>query len=164
MPRIVTIDPGVKGTGYAVWRGGLYWPRLEPPIASGVLSVDRDSSWSIRSAKMLREFYGLCKDYVPNRVICEYPEFFASGKGYASAAGGNLVKLAHLVGMFDGACVLSQCPFSMMPVREWKGQMSKQLVIQRIRKRLGKTYKSHAADAVGIGLHCKGHLTKGKNR
>jgi hypothetical protein len=52
----------------------------------------------------------------------------------------------------------------LVPVLEWKQQLKKQLVRERIDRRLAEgrwvnnfgAFKSHTEDAVGIGLHVQG--------
>jgi hypothetical protein len=84
---------------------------------------------------------------------------FGSAKGYAVAASGDLVKLSCLVGMIAGLCKAMGIIIYLVPVAKWKGQLTKEAVIYRIEKILGKcTYEKDEWDAVGIGLWAKGLL------
>lgn len=90
-------------------------------------------------------------------VACELPQFFNSAHGTMVAAQEGLVKLTMLVGYFGGMCTHYGVSFSPIKVQDWKGQLPKEVVKNRIRKILRK--KQHVLlskdmwDAVGIGIH-----------
>ena len=75
---------------------------------------------------------------------------------------GDLVTLSFFIGFLAGR--LAPVPFIPIEVNRWKGQLSKKNVEQRIKNKLGEQVcdtlgiKTHAWDAVGIGLYCKGYF------
>lgn len=102
-------------------------------------------------------------------IYIEWPSFFGgSARGYASAARDDIVKLSIATGYI--IAWLEKCrggrpgEIIPVPVRNWKGQLPKDVVIQRIKKLLGTAacyrlgVKTHAYDAIGIGLYAKGHF------
>jgi hypothetical protein len=98
-----------------------------------------------------------------SRVAIEYAEFRSgSVVGHAAAARGNLTDLCMAAGYHLGAFGIQMVCCDLIPVSEWKGQLKKEMTTDRIHRVLGKvaadgTYiESHAADAVGIGLHALG--------
>lgn len=78
------------------------------------------------------------------------------------AGRGDLVTLSFFIGYLAGRI----CPIPFIPVEinKWKGQLSKKNVTDRIKNKLTKKVcktleiRTHAWDAVGIGLWAKGHF------
>ena len=95
------------------------------------------------------------------RLVIEAPQFFDSAGGHTSARRGDLLKLTLACGIFVGACGLPTVPVTPL---EWKGQLPKRVVNNRIIEILGRTKlarlgaASHAMDAIGLGLWYAGKL------
>lgn len=159
----VTLDPGQR-TGVAVWDADTFNERVRP-VSVSMLTVGpgrREWPWAERCKALGDKFAGLFKWQTVVRVYCELPAFFEGATGHAAAAKGDVVKLAYLVGVYAGICHARGVVFSPVPVIEWKGQLSKEIVARRIVKKIGRTAQDgqefHADiwDAVGIGLYVKG--------
>lgn len=97
------------------------------------------------------------------RVFIEWPSFFGSAIGHAAAARGDLVKLTFGAGFVCGELhSIFGCKTEPILVNDWKGQLPKDEVTRRIRSIIGVKkcrnlgIKTHAWDAVGIGLYAKG--------
>jgi len=154
------IDAGVTGTGYATW---LKMPKQRParPDDVGCISASPSRSWADRAAYITTR---LAEDVFDNHgsalVVIEQPTLWSgSAKSQAAAEGGNLGKMMFLIGMI--AQVLQQDGINLLLVtpNEWKGSMPKSVVITRIKRVLkGWSPRSHAADAVGMGLSALGML------
>ena len=146
---IITIDPGLTGTGYAIWdkkwelmRYGILNP---PPL-----------SWENKAYAIAGKISELCGTYGVNEGAIEFPAFFQSAGGATVAASGALVKLTMLVGIICGTVDFKPI---LVEVRDWKGQLPKDVIIKRIKRILPNCKaKSHDWDAIGIGLHLKGDL------
>jgi hypothetical protein len=98
-----------------------------------------------------------------DRVYCEFPQLFSSAKSHAAASKGNLFQLSFLIGVFAQVACDHSASFHPVEVNTWKGQMEKDAVAERVALRLHEeiwSYPDHANDAVGLGLHVKGHFTK----
>lgn len=139
----LTIDPGITGTGWAQWdkdwnlkRWGVYKPRQT-------------------STTKKEEIVDFIKQKAPglSKVWVEEPEFFQSKGGMVTARSGALVKLTVLVGM-----IIQATGATPIKVRDWKGNLPKDVVIKRIHKITGQWFLSHDADAVGIGLYISGRF------
>jgi Holliday junction resolvasome RuvABC endonuclease subunit len=150
MATIITIDPGLAGTGYAIWNQ--QWDLM----GHGVLTC--------KSAKNIYQqlhFYGMkikevVDDCCSDMMYIEYPAFFQSAKGSVTAAGGGLVKLTILVGYLSA---ILDIEFRFVEVNKWKGQLPKNVIINRIKAIYpGIQAKTHAWDAIGIGLYIKGEF------
>lgn len=150
--KFLSVDPGLSGTGWAVWGPGQL-----PPLRSGSLSAPADRDWLIRARWLGNEVRHLAESWGVDYVVIEQPQFMESaGKGLIAAREGDLVKLSILVGV-----IAAQHSHSVLvEVREWKGSMSKEVSHRRIRSKLPGwvpcTATSHEMDAVGIGLFAKG--------
>lgn len=166
------VDPGLGGTGWAFFEAistKAEKGREIRPSASGVLKVPKPAieggSWLHHSAAVAAAFQGLLAAYHPRLVVLEQPGVWSgSAKSYASAATGtdgetgDLFKLSYLVGQLGWATklVLGIFPVLVMPY-EWKGQLSKELVKERL-EAYGIEAREHEADAVGMGMAAQGAL------
>jgi len=157
---LLSIDPGINGTGWALWRN-------QTLKKAGIIRVaKRGMDWREKSLEVAREVSVLVATHRVAAVACEYPEYMQSQKGEMVARRGDLVKLAFLTGVIAGRC----CPLdaAMVPVHMWKGQLSKENVERRIRRILTREegydicglldLKSHMWDAVGVGLFMQGRF------
>ncbi len=156
--RILTVDPGLGGTGWAYWDN--FSSKVKPfipPSNWGILNCDK-GSWQERSIKIAYQFRSVLIETGANYIIIEMPELWQTGKSMASATSGDLHKLIYLIGQLSiFSHNMHGAPRLILP-REWKGQLDKPTVIHRIKKLLGLNINSHAADAVGMGLSLQGVL------
>lgn len=156
--QTVTVDPGLLGTGYAVWGS------VDAPLHSGVLKVPSGLSkklyWTDRCFFLADKFRTLLLELtVPySEIYIEYPKFFQSATGLASAGSGDVFKLTFLVGVLAQTVRENDRIFKELPVNIWKGNLPKEVIIGRIKQRLGVEYGNHVADAVGMGLFLRGEL------
>ncbi len=170
-----SIDPGVDGTGWAVFLPG----HLEP-AASGAVQVGRAGEWGDRAADTARAVFRAVMDGYLERctfkepatcgglgmVFVEEPQFMEGGRGIVAARGGDLVKLCLLAGMVVGQFSSSSRDLLVryVPVIEWKGSLPKDVTDRRVRAKLRGTgwepsgTTTHEIDAVGLGLYVKGVL------
>lgn len=156
MRHRVSIDPG-REIGVAVW-DSRRWKRLVPPVATGVV---RPLSWKLPYHTRVEQqgviLFELLERYRPiTHVYAEWPMFMESEKGFMAAMDGDLVKLTYCTGFIGALSMALGAIFVPVEIRDWKGQLPKNVVELRIRKMLGRAYPNHAADAVGIGLDRKG--------
>jgi hypothetical protein len=166
---MIAIDPGITGTGVAIYYGreSKLWGVAEPPAyVCNIYPAHREGTevtWQDRmthvaaQVKWLFDFSG----FVFSECVCEFPDYWTGdAKGQAAAVNGDIMKLAALVGAILHMASERNIPVTLVSPRVWKGQLPKEAVEYRIRKMLGaeatKDYKSHTWDAVGIGLWAKG--------
>lgn len=160
--KFITIDPGLGGTGYAVFGEGLF------PEKTGVLHSKTTGSWAQRQTDII-EGLDDALSYISqlDRAYIELPAFFESNKGVTCATGkdggdSDLVKLSVMVGRIYEAMLGYDLDIHLIRVNHWKGTLPKKIVSLRIQKRLGlestgeEVFGDHACDAVGIGLFVKG--------
>lgn len=168
--RFLSVDPGIE-LGAAMWDyessenpSVALTPICMPPIDTGVFYPNKDLEWVEGVQTTIAKLDGfISRNSDPEsgvsvaQCFCEWPAFFEDAR--VAARDGALVKLAAAVGMVIELCRHRNIMFFQVPVHKWKGQMPKEAVINRIRKRLpGHEYRSHAWDAVGIGLWAKGYF------
>ncbi len=152
-----SVDPGINGTGVAIWDLDHKYKKV-PPINAFTIKATKRTTWENRSNTMTKSFYSVLDRYKPEQIYMEYPAYFHSAGGKMVAERGDLVKLAALAGMLCGASTVSDFPvaWTWVNVVDWKGQLPKLVCVQRIDKILGQTFDSeHSYDAVGIGLWVK---------
>jgi len=151
MNRLMTVDPGISGSAYAVWNNK--WQLVE---AQNLYPSSEADSWEDACVSLSEKVAQLTIRHEVTVGAIEYPAYFASVSGEMVAKKGDLLKLTFLVGMLY--CQFVEC--TLVPVREWLGQLPKEVVEGRIRRILGaeacKDFKSHTWYAVGIGLYLKG--------
>ena len=159
---VLGIDPGFKGTGWAVVRK---LDGRKPVVeASGVIRPER----SLRRKGLAVPYLLLALNiqyklslevhrFQPTKIVIEMPALWGRNAiSLASAQRGDLFQLAMLVGVFSGD--LHQC-CGVVPVlrtaAEWKGQLSKEAIVKRIQRALGVStaLRDHEADAVGMCLN-----------
>ena len=142
----LTIDPGVGGTGYAVWWGS-------DLVESGSITPKSKGSWS---EKVLEISQGLRLNFnLADVMFYEQPQALKN----ACTAGGDLVKLSILAGIIHAKGMDLRHQPCGVEINKWKGNMKKELCTKRILSKMKKlgwkptTNKDHETDAVGIGLY-----------
>lgn len=160
MPKchIASIDPGVSGTGVALWSENNWYRLVKPKHVETIYPKRNLPDWTDRMSSIMERLEILLSRFDVTNLYCEVPQFFGSSvKGQVTAETGDLVKLSAIVGAIAELCRQRRVRLVLVPVIRWKGQISKALVEARIKKRLPELeVTSHAIDAVGIGLHAKG--------
>lgn len=167
--RVIVIDPSCWSTGVAVWRyrkaEDFFNERPEPPARVGLWTPNTKRSernWHHAVRWQAQRLRRAIKEWAPVReVACELP-ILLGGKSRVVGDSGALVKLSVCVGAFAGVCATHRVNFLPVPVADWKGQLPKRLVNDRIRRLLGTdlckrmNFRCDIWDAVGIGLWLKG--------
>ena len=163
-PYILSIDPGLGGTGFALWLDG----KLQKV---GIIKPrSTDSDYYDRGMSIAEGYNNLLVEIEPKRsdvenlnvVYIEYPAFFGGAGGTMVAARGDLVKLSWIAGTICGLSIARNWIPIMVNVHDWKGQLPKDVVISRIKDKYPEVgvfdIQSHAWDAVGIGLYAQGRF------
>ncbi len=162
----MSIDPGLGGTGYAVWSRATA-SKLELPLESGSIpsaegTLQVRMAWICACIRHTSYLRGVCE------IVIEKPAFMEGGKGIVAARDGDLVTLSILVGALighmwrteNGREVAATYGTHLVDVVDWKGNMSKEMTEVRVKQKLPKwrsqSNTTHEADAVGLGLYAKG--------
>jgi len=166
----IGIDPGFGGTGVALFRemhlNSVVWKRKigKKPfeIRAHILATDIAGWLKGEVEKDDAPRVGLVG---PPTIVCEIPAYQSTPSRSMGWKKGDLQKLTYLVGAIGYACAtLELCDDpQLFPVYEtvtpagWKGQLSKQIVINRIRKRIPNVDEKFSPkldiwDAIGIGM------------
>lgn len=156
---LLAIDPGVIGTGWAVFN-----KEHKLLIAHGtVRPLNKSKDWLDRAIEVTeRLFTATVEEYPIENIYIECPRFMGGTAGLMVASRGDLVKLCLLTGMI--LCTVTQniSPTIALPEpSEWKGQLPKEVCQERIEKILKRSFKgdsNHAVDAIGIGLWALGRF------
>jgi Holliday junction resolvasome RuvABC endonuclease subunit len=150
---VMFIDPGIDGAGWAHFR------MVKPENIRGALSASgviphTAGTWDFNARQICRAFESLHKKYDPTRVVFEFPEtWMNSAKSQAATAKGDLLKLACLIGgMKYIADEWTNLPPVFVLPREWKGQLPKQVVVNRVARIIGRVPVNHEADAIGMAI------------
>lgn len=165
--NFISIDPGLGGTGYAVWSRERA-SKLEDPIESGSIPAPADGALEVRMAWICAAIRHVCSKNSVVELVIEQPQFMEGGKGLVAARDGDLVVLSMLTGALCGSLwrcengrdVAASYGTHLVPVNVWKGNMSKEMTEERVRKKLPAycrtTKTTHESDAIGLGLYAKG--------
>lgn len=158
--NLMAIDPGLQGTGFAIWERD--HPRV--PQQVGIVRGGSGKDWMRRVDSIASDIADLAENYGIRHIVCEMMEMHQSARAKMAWAG-DLQRTLILIGTIHGR-TWPFCPrFTLTPPSEWKGQLPKAVTIRRVRKCVGKEncmrldIKTHAWDAVGIGLWYQGLIT-----
>lgn len=164
MKTMLCIDPGLSGTGWAVFHG-------ERLIGQGTLHAEPGGDWLDRAFDLAKKITEISCHPIQrfNLILIEKCKNLQSKKGVAALLSNAIMKLA----IFTGMCVMACDPFAsrveLIDVATWKGSMPKKIMDRRLAHAFGATDKqakhpleflkekigknsSHSRDAIGIGL------------
>lgn len=148
--NVLTVDPGWKVSGWA------WWEKLDSE------HLRPDDSGVVRSESPLEharevEYVLWSHRHEIDRAFVEGQEYF--GARHASTARGDMFKVAQAAGVWAGLIFTENSVFpEFIKPTVWKGQILKEVLHGLIEERLGRRYREHEADAVGIGLYLAGSL------
>lgn len=152
--QTIYIDPGLSGTGWAIFENGNY-------RVSGVIHCNNNQTrkiiWQERGRMIAHNIGEVIYVHKPiQEIVIEFPRVWHNTQSsVASNRGGDLLKLSCLIGNIivyahrRGATVCN-----LIHPDEWKGQLPKEVVIHRIKEKLKFIPCDHEADAIGMGLFC----------
>lgn len=151
----MSVDPGVSGTGVAIWKGR--------ELKDSFSIIPRGKSWKDKLEDLVFRIGDELDLPSFLALVYEMPfiDFTSSERSMISASKQDVVKLCLGAGMIAGA-FLSWAPNAHLypiPVQEWKGQVPKSVHQKRLQKRfrlLGlkpQTNTTHEADAIGLGIY-----------
>lgn len=156
---LIAIDPG-DNTGIAVFSEKNPIPFETQLIkeSSKTKKLSKDERLKLQSEKFYWYINDLLDTFdVKNNeiyfVIEGVKHYGGDVKSTAASTRGDLFKLAYLVGsyFYIGTCFTEHVRI-VLPT-EWKGQMTKDGVKSRVKRRIDQTFSTdHVTDAVGIGL------------
>lgn len=141
---MISIDPGVKGCGVAVWRHGT--------LIGAAYETDSDPRMLAHKVPT--------NDDTDGDLVIEMPQVYARSKSKGDP--NDLIKLAVMVGRILQSNQGLQWVY--LP-RQWKGQVPKDILTERTKRaltnlELDRVYLPKAPslhhnvwDAIGIGLH-----------
>lgn len=160
----ITIDPGARdkgGTGVAVFTTKLTDEHLT--IISPLETYQLESkapTWLEKVDEIANQLYSIialnAHKQVHPLVFIERPKFFESFKGQTAAKSDSLFKLCFVTGRLYSVIRGFNLKCELLPIVDWKGQLSKKQVGTRIKRICGKNWKGDVEDAVGMGLYLKG--------
>jgi hypothetical protein len=133
------IDPGISGTGWAEFKSS--------KLVGWGIERSNKLTWQERAREIMIRMEQRAKN--AEKVFCEWPTGrFSGAAGLAASNTDALLKLCFLIGALEVACG----SLTLVSVQTWKGQLPKEIVQKRAERFFKTTgFKSHAADAVGIG-------------
>jgi len=154
--RMMSVDPGLGGTGISVWSG----KRLE---SATVITAPRGEEWDVRAIWYAQAVYDKAVNEVVSDVVIEMPQYMQSAGGQLTARANSLVKLTTLVGCMLFALSDEERRVHLITPTKWKGQLPKPAMVKRIQARIPKACArimpmTHAWDAIGLGLYFQGRF------
>lgn len=150
MSRIISIDPGTRLSGYALFVNGACTDASVIASRKGSRANNTVAGRAHDMARQLRERVGLVDVAVVERPVI-YPD--------SRERDSDIVNLAVTAGILAGAF---DCELDMPTPREWKGTVPKDIhnsrtraacpAAARIISQIRGGVRNHAWDAVGLGL------------
>ena len=151
---VAFVDPGVSGTGVALWED---ISALGPPDETDRWSP-RKVPWDVNFAQCVLWFEKWLGESPAQLVVIEGVEVWMGEKSLTAGARGNLSKLAYLVGALVHVCIVENVEWIIVTPSQWKAQLPKDAMQRRVRQALGVSYREHEYDAVAMGLAAQGRL------
>jgi len=151
---IVSLDPGTKHAGIAVWE--------DDELTAAWLV--RGTGWLATAQQVLLDL----EDRFPACILVEFdlvmekPQIYHQAKQKGEQA--SLIELALMVGAVAGMSRLHPRRVTTYQPAAWKRQIPKNVMVERVRSRLmseecervvlpAKSLQHNVWDAIGIGLH-----------
>jgi hypothetical protein len=149
------IDPGIN-IGMA-----LFLDEFAEPVCTKLIQAQQSKGWDLNSQVVCFAFkHEVRKLFNNNKCIhafIEKPQFMESHVGLTAARDDSLFKLICIYGSM--IYILREIGYTVHPIAtNWKGQMKKHMVADRIKRIINMEFPNHIEDAVGIGLWLKGIL------
>jgi len=159
---LVAIDPGITGTGFAVFSPlgqTLRFTHVFKPI------LDDAAPWFSRAADVAAQLAANVQEAEPCDIVIELPIVYQSSAGRNAQHSGSIIKLGFLTGMLYG---MARTRMGVGEIRcvtapEWKGQLPHAIVVKRVVRiypqMSEKGVTEHEIDAVGLGIfHLRGEF------
>lgn len=148
---ILTIDPGVN-IGMA-----LFWKEHTKPIWTNCIQATQTNDWILNHQVVLNAFEVEIKSFKSiQHIYIEQPKFMESHMGMTAARSNSLFKLICVY----GAMMYIMRRNSLAAIYEidtnWKGNLDKKKLADRIKRKHNLEFPDHVCDAVGLGLWLKG--------
>jgi hypothetical protein len=152
----MTVDVGLT-SGAALWKKKVGAGR---PFITFCLAAPRRGTITQRAWHVADGLAQAAVTYDVSRAFLEQPQYMDSASGQRSARRGDLFKLIYTTGVIAGALLARLIEVHTIKISEWKGQLPKNVVDERIARALKVTVRelkrmyvtSHERDAVGMGL------------
>lgn len=161
---LLAVDPGLQGTGLAFWSS----TRTPAPEWTEVVS-DRKGDWLDRSDRIARHVAERLRTETTTgrmlgdvRLVCELMEMHGGARAQMMWKSGDLQRTLIFTGMLIARTSRYVDKVTLVGPGTWKGQLPKSVVEHRLKRYLGGPIwrtlgiRSHAWDAVGIGLWALG--------
>lgn len=154
----MTVDPGWN-TGICNWTSVKKHPLRTTCLKINYKLRTKKTMVETKLSFMIPLFKSELAAFKPREVYIEGVGMWGGAISHASAARGDTFGLAFLVGAYFQCCKEMSIVPHIVKVQDWKGQMSDDVVIERVRMATDKVFASvHETCAVGIGLSKKGLL------
>lgn len=147
--RVLSIDPAIRNTGYAVLEGD---PRKPQVLAYDVISIPKSVPQSAALAAVRTHLANVIQKFQPDEVAVEGIIYVQS---HQTAISMGAARAAALIAAADhGLAVYEYAPSKIKMAVVGKGKADKNQVAFMVRALLGlsETPPSDAADALAIGM------------
>ncbi len=152
----LTVDPGLRGCGFAYWRGASL---MVAGFAPGAASGTGPPVWAAAARAVVSR---APSDEAVTLVVVETMKVYTHG----SADPADLLELQGIAGTIGGMIVARGGESEGLDARTWKGQVPREITGNRVAKKIldrewwpfvqvppRKTHLNDAMHAVGIGLY-----------
>ena len=152
---LLSIDPGVSACGVAIWE-------KDKLILAKLISAQGSDRAKSLTQQINELVYDVCESRLVDLAI-EFPQIYHA---YAKGDRNDLLELAATIGALTYGL---RMPVTRYLPREWKGQVPKKIMCDRIKKKLlpiemthvqlpVKSLQHNVWDGIGIGLKHLGRL------
>ena len=144
----ISVDPGISGTGVAVWDDDKQVPTWVVPMKHKTKD------------EYMAHFNKLFNLKVITHCVCENATYFqGDDRGEVTLRSGKLIKLAQFIGGIQEVCRANHVTVELVTPQKWKGQLPKRITIKKVMQHWPsvpfnpkKESDSHMFDAIAIGM------------
>ena len=122
----ISIDPGVSGTGVAVWPSKYHPEERMLPCKTFSLTYNYKDQYMSDLTKII----GM---YRVKECFCENATYFqGDDRGQVTLTSGKLIKLAQFIGGVEEVCRVNNVLITLVSPVKWKGQVPKHVTTRKV--------------------------------
>lgn len=142
--KVFAIDPSINRCGWCLMSNDY------KTLQFGLIKSKHKGAWYAHASEIVKELTKKTSKYNADLILLELPAHWSSGRGFIARESGALYKLVFICGMIYDR----MDNVRMLHPHQWKGQLSKEIVMKRLtdkfKHRVSTAEDHNVYDAIGI--------------